>query len=385
MSVLALLVGACSSPATDGGQGATPQQTDAPADVTPDATDAATAETPDATEAATATEEAPPERASLNVAQLSPAPVLYANLWIAEVLGYYEEEALDVELTGQVPRGTAMDAMVLGEFDIAGTSNAYVIAYAAERDTDEVQIFMNDLDWFWGVWVLPDSEVQTVSDLAGMTIGTREQADDSVANLQLTASGELTPEDYELLPVGGRAVAGVALQNGDIDAFMGSLFDEHFIREAGVDIRLVDLGVDFTRFYNSGYSTTRTFLEENRDVIVRFGRALAKATIWQIHNPEMTIELLGEIVPEAVEEDPEGSLALLTGAVNPASERTLEERLYANPENWQELIDVYADVGVIDESFPATNIVTDDPELIEEIWDFDVEQVIADAEAGRRP
>lgn len=366
---LLLMLGACGSPASDeADSGASPGDE-------MNETEAAGTEGESETQ---------PERATVRVAQLSPAPVLYANLWLAEALGYYDEEGLDVELTGQVPRGTAMDAMVLGEFDIAGTSNAYVIPYSDERDTDEVQLFVNDLDWFWGVWVLPDSPIQTVADLEGATVGTRVQADEDVANIQLTASGELASDDYELLPVGGRAAAGVALESGEIDAFMGSLFDEFFIRDSGVEIRAVDLGVDFSNFYNSGYSTTRAYFEENRDVVVRFGRALAKGTIWQIENPEMTIELLGEVVPEAVE-DPEASLELLIGAVNPGTQRTYEERLYPDPEHWQSLIDAYANADIIEESFPATNVVNTDESLIDEIWNFDVDQVVEDARAGRRP
>ncbi len=315
------------------------------------------------------------EHRQIRVAATSPAYVVFAPVWIAEPLGYYEEENLTVDVTGNLPIGTGSDTLRAGQLDFVGRTASETIIVGDQ--TDEIISFIIDGIFPFMILTHEDSDINDAEDLRGALVGLRVAGDADVLRL-LASNVGIGPDEYETVVVGGRVPGGIALDDGSIDALIGTFADRVAIAEdAGIPLRTLETG-DVSRYYNSGYATMTDTLENDRDVVIRFGRAIAKAIIWQYENPEATLDLLAEVAPEAVaDRDQAMNLLMNSNAWHGAQ---YEAQLRADPAIWQEMIDWYYENEMISEAYPAERIYTD--ELWDEIWDFDVEAVRAAAIAG---
>jgi NitT/TauT family transport system substrate-binding protein len=340
-----------------------------------------TAETPTESDSETASSETEtPERASIKVAPVSPSPILWAHVWLAEALGYYDEEELDVEIISNLSGGAVENALILGDLDFGASNQARLIPIIAKEGKSVLKMFAPESNYLFRIVVLDDSPIRTAQDLIGKTIGINEPGGDEDTVKLLTSLEGIKEDQYKTLAVGGRATAGVALNRKQVDAYSGSFADQDAIERSGVKVRVIEVG-DTSEFYNSGITATPETLEERRDVAVRYGRALAKAMIWKHENPEAAIELLGEIVPEAVQ-DREDSLALLK-ASNANDRSMYQARMDTEPEVWEKMVQALLTAGVIENEVEVDDFLTED--LIDDIWDFDVDAVVEAAKADERP
>lgn len=198
---------------------------------------------------------------------------------------------------------------MLGDLDFGGVNQSRLIPLRAEQGEDAIKIFHAESSYVFRMMVLASSPIQTPHDLVGKTIGINEPGgDEDNLAFMMTIAG-IDRSQYRTLVVGGRATAGVALSSNQVDAYMGSFADQAAIVQSGVNLRELAVG-NTNEFYNSGIAATTETLDKRRDLVIRFGRAVAKAMIWKYENPDATIDLLTEIVPEQMQ-DREGALALL--------------------------------------------------------------------------
>ncbi|WP_344894815.1 ABC transporter substrate-binding protein [Nonomuraea antimicrobica] len=312
------------------------------------------------------------------MAPVSPS-ALWAHVWLAEELGYYKEENLDVEIVSNLSGGAVENALMLGDLDFGGVNQSRLIPFRADKGEDVIKIFAPESKFVFRVMVAADSPVQTARDLVGKTIGINEAGGDE-DNLAVMLNSEgIKRDQYKTLAVGGRATAGVALQSDRVDAYMGSYVDQDAIVRSGVQVREIEIG-DTKEFYNSGIAASTETLETRRDLAVRYGRAIAKAMIWEHENPEATIDILAEAVPEQVQ-DRAGTLALLK-ASNAINRPLFDARLRTDPAVWQTMITGLTEAGVIDQALSPDSIVTND--LLDDIWNFDVAAVTAAARGNDR-
>ena len=183
--------------------------------------------------------------------------------------------------------------------------------------------------------------------------------------------------NYELIPVGEDLAAMVQLEGGAIDAFVtAGAVSVAAIRDfSDTDVRIIE-NETAESFYNVGSMLTLDQLADDRDLAVRFGRAVARAMVWTWENPEASAALLYEMYPDAAES--EEQMVRLIEAGNGANRASYDARGAMELEVYQQMVDMHAQQGLIDESYDAEILFTN--ELIEDIWDFDVD---AEIEAAR--
>jgi NitT/TauT family transport system substrate-binding protein len=318
---------------------------------------------------------AAPEVVSLKVAPTVPGPLYWSFYWSAGPLGFYEEEGLDVEI---IPvEASVPQAILAGQLDIGGVGSDFIPQGA---ELNELKWFMMTDAYLFGAVVPGDSELDSVESLAGMRIGINEPHDEFDAEFVLTSNG-IERGDYELIPLGEAVPVAEAMLSGDVDAMiipLGSSWVNinNAFPDAGFRV-LESPGTD--GFYNTGLITSDEMIAENRDVVVRFGRAIAKAIIWMKENPEATAEAVMEAEPSAAE-SAEEALPFVIRASEFNAE-IWEEQGVIHPEIIQATIDRTAELGFIEESYDAGTII--DESLHEEIWNFDVEAVTEEARAAR--
>jgi NitT/TauT family transport system substrate-binding protein len=184
--------------------------------------------------------------------------------------------------------------------------------------------------------------------------------------------------EYELVPVGEDLQALVQLEDGAIDAFVtAGAVSVAAIRDfTETELRIIE-NEAAESYYNVGSMLRLDQLENERDLAVRFGRAVARGMVWTWENPEATGRLIYEMFPDEAAESEEQAIRLIE-AGNEANQASYDARGAMELDVYQEMVDKHAEQGLIDESYDASILFTN--ELIDDIWDFDLE---AEAEAAR--
>ncbi len=309
----------------------------------------------------------------LKVATTVVGPTYWPFYYTPEILGYYEEEGLDVEV---VPINTGVtQSLLAGQIDVGGAGFDYV--QQGGNVTGLNWYLMTDRHLFAPI-VLDSSPIQEIADLAGTRIGINEPNDSFDADFVLASNG-LELGDYELVPIGEAAPAAQAMVRGEIDAMLIPATTSFLRAGDAIDEELRILDTPSSgEFYNTGLMATEEWLEENRETAIAFGRAIAKGIIWMNENPEATAEMIMETQPDAAP-DLETAIRQVNRAVEWNS-TIYESRGQIDGSILQAEIEALVQVGLIDESYDAETLY--DGSFATEIWDFDVDAVIAEAREG---
>jgi NitT/TauT family transport system substrate-binding protein len=330
--VLALVAGACG-----GG--------DDPADEPGAADDAAT----DA--GAGATDEAAGDTAAttaITVLLPNPSALNVFNLCAAHGEGYLAEEGIEMTMEAVDGSGPVLQAMVAGQAEI-GLPGPGPVLNARARGEDIVMFYNSFAQSLFGLVVPDDSDVQSVADLSGTTIGvgTAEGAEVSYARGILADAGLEEGADYEFLPVGDGGPATAAFERGDIAAYSAAISDMAIIEARGLPLREIT-PEEFLAFFGNGYATTAEYLDANPDVVEGFTRALLRGYEWALENKDGTLEHCAELNPE---EGSDTELAsALYDAVTARAEPLGDAPLGAFPEEgWEAWHENLVDAGELDE------------------------------------
>lgn len=319
-------------------------------------------------------EAAAEETVSLTVAPASPSLVSQAYYYIANYLGFWEQENLEVEVISQFEGGQPEVAMIEGELDIvAGSPTTFFERLAQDPDNQMICTATVGL-WPFRVMVEDDSVLQEAGDLAGTTVGVPEVSD--VATLAyMLRTADVDPESVESPAVGGRAPAAIEMDADRIDAFMGTHVDQLAIETVGeLAVRVIET-VPAASTFNTCMLTMADTLESQPDVVERFLRGLAKGFAIQNEDPELAVEILGQAREEAYDSE-EDALALMQ-ATNDVNGGAYDERWEYPVEEWQSMVDSFVEADSLSQSFDiGPNI---DFSLLDSVWDFDVEEVLEEA------
>jgi NitT/TauT family transport system substrate-binding protein len=220
-----------------------------------------------------------------------------------------------------------------------------------------------------------DSDVGGLADLEGETIGvgSKEGGETDFLKALLSAEqGWQEGEDYDLLAVGDGGSATVAIEGGEIPAYAASFPDVAIMRLRGLELRNI-VPPDFQGFFDSTVVWQTDRVDQNPDLIEGFGRALAKATIFGLENPEETLDITAKAFPEEAG-DREFALALLKETQSlfelpPAADGQYG---YADPEAVEGVTNYLVETGQLPER-PPEGIFSN--EFVDAFNEFDKSEV----------
>jgi len=219
------------------------------------------------------TEPAGPEPITLTVAYMPN----YASLWgvlSAMEQGFFEEEGITIDLK-EFPDGPSeVAAMESGDVQLAYIGkgahrlcilgNATIFAPSSVHTVDKVVC-------------MPDSGIKSVEDLRGKTVAFNAgSSSETTFNNALTVGG-LTRDDVDEYEMSIDNMVPAAV-SGDIDAavcwnpYSGQILKQV---EGSYEIEFADGSTNI-----SSWICLPKYAEENRDVLVRFSRALYKGMDW---------------------------------------------------------------------------------------------------------
>lgn len=216
----------------------------------------------------------------------------YSPLWVANKLGFFDKQNLDVQLVLVAGADKSTMALVGGSVNVSSGGTDTVIA-AVEQGADLVSIggVINGLTHY----IMGAKKFKSFEDLRGANIGSSGLTSGTAFVLRrvLRAKGLEYPRDYNLINVGGSAQAFLSLTAGRIDAAIIAVPLNYEAAQMGYPV--IAKVVDFIPNYQlTEVTVKRAWAEKNRGLTVRFMKGLIYAMRWMHDNKEPAIEFLSK-------------------------------------------------------------------------------------------
>lgn len=230
--------------------------------------------------------------------------IQFHSLYLADELGYYEDEGLDLKLEVADGSSAAVQQLVAGNAD-AGLPAPSAFLQAVAQGQNLRWVYSYQFSNIFDIATPADSDIKSIEDLAGGKLGISELSGGEVPLVRgvLREAGLQEGEDVELVPVGeGSALTVDALESGQIDAYSSSLPDIAAIELAGIDMTTI-LPDEVASFPADGLVVTADYLESNTDTVEGLARAITKASVYADANRDAAFDLARKIAPEEFEDE----------------------------------------------------------------------------------
>lgn len=193
------------------------------------------------------------------------------TLWVGKDAGYFDEQGLDVRMLLIRGGSLAVQLLVTGQSPIGligGTSAAYAYIQG-NKDVVIISRLQNVMAYTLGA----KPEIQKPEDIKGKKLAVSRfgSTSDFVAEYALKHLG-LKKTDVTMIQIGLESDRLLAMQRGDISLSVFSPIITPVVKKAGMRI-LLDLEELKVPYLLTGHGTTRSYLEKNRSVVVKFMRA----------------------------------------------------------------------------------------------------------------
>jgi putative hydroxymethylpyrimidine transport system substrate-binding protein len=256
----------------------------------------------------------------------------HAGIYMAEMLGYFEEAGLDLGIATPSDPSLPIKAVATGDSDLA-VSYEPEVALAREQGLDVVAIAALVNQPLTSMIWLGKSGVKGVADLEGKTVATAGIPYQDAFLKTILARVDLTPGDVEAVNVGFGLLP--ALLSGSAQAMLGG-----FVNVEGVDLRERGKAPVVTPVDQLGVPTydelvlvaRRQSLEENPEKFRLFLAALERGTEAAVQQPGAATKAIGEANPDL---EPKLTAAEVEATLPLLGARTEGQPYgYMDPEEW---------------------------------------------------
>ncbi len=214
-------------------------------------------------------------------------------IFVAQEKGFYADEGLDVTLN--YSKGSSDAARQLA----AGNADWGIFSSAATMQTVQrgfplkaiMQVYYPDT---FDIVVPADSDVQSVLDLKGKTIGLSDLAGGEVpmTRASIVSTGLVEGSDVKLVIAGeGDPTTVRSFTEDRIQAYAGAKRDILLIPAQGLPVRSIT-PPEIAAFPGDALSVRLDTFESDPELLVKFVRATLKGWAWGMANPDETFELL---------------------------------------------------------------------------------------------
>jgi NitT/TauT family transport system substrate-binding protein len=304
-----------------------------------------------------------------------PRSIVLFPLVVGETLGYFEEEGLSVNLlpsSGTIPYVAFLEN---GQADIVMLDPVETLSalHAGAQISSVFEVMQTAAE---GVAVRADSDVQSMSDLAGTTVGLVTDRDSALLSSALNAV-DLGPDDVSIVVVGDApASLAAAVRNGDVSAITGSISDWVALEANGIPLRMITPESLMATPANS-LAVDADRMDELQPVIEGFLRAWAKGIYAAEVNPEAVSQILQQTVPEEWEDMASGQAFLDQSIILNVS---ITDRIGdLQSDVWTSIQPQLVEGGLIPSPLPVAQFLND--RFVDAANDWDRAEVAAEADA----
>ena len=296
---------------------------------------------------------------------------------------YYRAEGCSLDIINMSGSGQTMQAIIAGHVETSALAPiAYLPVFANNPGIDVIYPYCWLRQPHWSVAVKPDSPVRSLQDLKGKNIGIRNKGDTgyfgAVAMLKEIGIDPDTDVQWTSIDQGGPA--GDAIYRGRVDAM--AFWDGGFARieNGGFPLRQLPNSPGMRQLFGQAYCVRKSDFRKNRDLYVRFFRAMAKSTIFAYADTDLSIALHWDLYPETKPKGKTEQEAMQEARVVVNSRRDKwfaapyqsDKRLGAmNEDEWKAQVQFVGLTGKIKDVKPA--FTTD---ILDEVNNFDHDKVL---------
>lgn len=299
---------------------------------------------------------------------------------VPRMAGFFEDEGLDV--TSEITQGSSagLQALDSGVVDVA-VVGASALMVANQAGSDFLAFHTSVTSNYAYPAVLPGSDIKTLADLEGRSVGVPSAASGSVPHTRGLVAGEGgDPDSITFLPVGVGAEALAALQNGDVDAIAhwDTIYAE--METTGAKLRYLESDVADELGFQVVYTARADWLAENEDVAEGMARAANKAYVFAEENPEAAVracfKAFPELLPVGVDEETALKNAVTAFEARlPASGPVDDLYGYSTDAGIEAFLQLQVDAGAVKPGMSPDDLWTD--KYVRAAQDFDVDEVRA--------
>lgn len=222
--------------------------------------------------------------------------IIYLPFMLAEKLGYYKAEGLDVKLISESAGQNAETALLAGQVQGAGGFYDHTLDLLAKGKKVEAVVTMADVpgEQLMVATRLKD-KVKTLADLKGLTIGVTSlgSSTNMLASYNVVKGGN-KESDYKPLPVGAGQTLIAEMQNKRIDAAVTSEPTASMLLNKNLAFTFVDMNTKegTKKSLGGGYAATSLYMNTDYvnahpDIVQKLANAYVKTLKWMsTHTPE---------------------------------------------------------------------------------------------------
>jgi NitT/TauT family transport system substrate-binding protein len=201
---------------------------------------------------------------------LSAQVITVFPVWMAEAGGFYEKQGLKVDIISMEGGSRGIQVLLSGDIQVMHVGLAPVIP--ANKHGADLRIIASSTNTI-PFTIFSPPNVKTGADLKGGMVGVSTFASESdvAVTLALKQLG-LTRDDVTIIKLGGTSQRFAALLSGQVKAVPLIEPTITTAREQGFN-PLVDLAAAKVPWIFDAIVVTRSYLDQNRDVLTRFLKA----------------------------------------------------------------------------------------------------------------
>lgn len=230
-----------------------------------------------------------PEMQKVHIGVGGKAALYYLPLTIAERLGYFKEEGLDVQISDFQGGSRSMQALVGGSVDVVGGAYEHTITIQPKGQSIQAFVAQGRYPGFaFGIAKAKAGKYKSAKDLKGMKIGvTSPGAGTQTFAEYLLDKGGLNKSDVSFIGVGSAAGAAAAVRSGQIDA-ISNIDPLMTDLETSGDVVIVadtrttkgTIEIFGTPMPAGTLYTTREFIAKNPQTVQALTNAMVRALLW---------------------------------------------------------------------------------------------------------
>ncbi|MFL5002539.1 MAG: ABC transporter substrate-binding protein [Xanthobacteraceae bacterium] len=212
-------------------------------------------------------------------------------LWMAQAGGFYAAQDLKVDIASMEGGGRGAEALQAGRIDVMHVGLSSVVRLnRAGADLRVIASLSNVIRFTF----FSGPGVTSAAELKGGVVGVSSFGSESDATVTLALKKlGLTRDDVILKEYGGGTRRLAALKTGEIKATAINEPVASTAREAGLHV-LVDLAADRIPWLFSGLVVKRSYLQDNRALLVRFLKATIEGNYLALSDQRRAKDTLAE-------------------------------------------------------------------------------------------
>jgi len=231
---------------------------------------------------------APPEKSKVVLSVGGRATLYYLPLTLAERLGYFRDEGLQVEVNDFPGGAKALQALIGGSADVTAGGYEHTIQMHAKGQKLQGFVLQGNVAISVGLTKGKFPAYAGPQDLKGRRIGvTAPGSSTHMMVNHLLASVQLKPEDVAIVGVGTGATAVSAVRSGQIDA-LSSIEPATVMLERSGDLRVVHESITPAGskavfggpLPSACLYAKRAFIDENPNTVQALTNAMVRALRW---------------------------------------------------------------------------------------------------------